>query len=173
MIVTCILISSQVTAMPIAAAAVVEPIATIRATPSEPLPIKVVPKASPQEARLIDREGNLIKVNCHIISGKTYIPIAKLSTFLSLQVRWEALSQTVIIKGVHAGITWNSRTDYMQVNGKDVTLTTNPVLLNHTTLVPLQLLRDVFSINYHWDGTTKTIQLIDSGELDFVNTAST
>ncbi|WP_019424115.1 copper amine oxidase N-terminal domain-containing protein [Paenibacillus sp. OSY-SE] len=110
--------------------------------------------------QVLNKEGEPITKDCLILHDLTYLPIKDIGPNLDLKVRWEASSHTVYIEGTLAEITWNSLTNRMQVNSKDTILTIKPEIINNKTYIPLQLLHEVFQINYDWDGTTKTVTLL-------------
>ncbi|MBN3522458.1 copper amine oxidase N-terminal domain-containing protein [Paenibacillus apiarius] len=110
--------------------------------------------------QILNKDGEPIAADSLILHDMTYLPIKDISPNLDLKVRWEASSRTVYIEGDVADITWNSLTNKMKVNSKDTILTTMPEIVNSKTYIPLQLLREVFQVDYDWDEKTKTVTLL-------------
>ncbi|MCG7406206.1 copper amine oxidase N-terminal domain-containing protein [Paenibacillus sp. ACRRX] len=116
--------------------------------------ISVVP-----QVMIVTEEGRIKVEDFTILNGMTYMPVKDISNLIQAVVRWETNTQTVSIENRHVNVTWNIITDVLKVNGKDVTLTTKPLLLKNRTYVPLALLQQVFQLHNSWDAPTKTVTI--------------
>ncbi|WP_028544059.1 copper amine oxidase N-terminal domain-containing protein [Paenibacillus taiwanensis] len=124
------------------------------ATYSAKLSTSVVPQVV-----IVTAEGRIKAEDFKIINGMTYIPAKDAAPLIQAVVRWSISTQTVSIENRHVNVTWNTKSDVLKVNGKDVTLTTKPLLLTNRTYIPLALLQQVFQLHCNWDAPTKTVTI--------------
>lgn len=94
----------------------------------------------------------------------TYVSIHDLSKLLNVSPKWVASTRTVTLEHEISTITWNTLTDQLKINNKDVKLTARPRIQNNRTYIPLSLLREVYALQYSWDSAAKqvTIQFNES-----------
>lgn len=97
--------------------------------------------------------------NCIFDKGMTYVSINDISKLLKVSPKWTASTRTVSIEHEASTITWNTLTDNLRINNKDVKLTARPRIQNDRTYIPLSLLREVYALQYSWDSAAKTVTI--------------
>lgn len=98
--------------------------------------------------------------NCIFDKGMTYVSINDISKLLNVTPKWTTSTRTVTIEHEVSTITWNTMTDSLKINNKDVKLTARPRIQDDRTYIPLTLLREVYALQYSWNSTANTVTIL-------------
>ncbi|MEK4880957.1 MULTISPECIES: N-acetylmuramoyl-L-alanine amidase [Paenibacillus] len=103
------------------------------------------------------------KVPVENVNDTIMVPLRLISESLGYTVGWDQKSKTVTIEqqGKVIKLIVNQKT--ASVDDKTVQLTTAPVLLSDTTLVPIRFISEQFGLTVTWDNAKKIVYLITPG----------
>jgi hypothetical protein len=96
-----------------------------------------------------------------IKNGRTLLPFRAISEALGAEVAYDAEEQSVTVTkdGVEVKLFIGSNIAY--VNGTEVTLDVEPVVVNGRTIVPVRFISEAFNSVVEWDAETETVIIYD------------
>lgn len=94
-----------------------------------------------------------------MVDGSTLVPMRGIFSRLGAVLSWNADTQTVTaVKGdTEVSLTIGNTTAY--IKGQAVTLSTAPVIVNDSTLIPLRFVAESLGAKVAWDGDTYTASI--------------
>ena len=103
-----------------------------------------------------------------VIEGRTYLPLRFMADILlEAGVNWEAEAKkvTIIRGGKKVEVTIGKQEAY--INGDQIQLTNEPIILESKTYLPLRAIADLFDIQTNYDQATRRITLIKLPDKDY------
>jgi len=94
-----------------------------------------------------------------IVNNRTMVPFRAVSEALGLDVSWEALRQTVIVKGDNLTVEMKIGADQAYLNGVPQTLDSAPVILSGRTMVPLRFVGETFGCEVQWNQAAREVNI--------------
>nr|WP_062495944.1 copper amine oxidase N-terminal domain-containing protein [Paenibacillus sp. 32O-W] len=84
------------------------------------------------------------------------VPMRGVFEALNAQIKWDGATQTVTATKGDTTIKLTIGNNYAYVNGQKVALTTEAIIVNGSTMVPLRFVAEALGAKVAWDGATKT-----------------
>lgn len=94
--------------------------------------------------------------------GTTLVPMRAFFEELGAEVNWNQDTQTVIANTNYKAIELGLGKNIAKVDGKEHALAVEPTLINNTTYIPLRFIAESLYFEVDWDGSNKTISIIDT-----------
>jgi hypothetical protein len=110
----------------------------------------------------LDRLRLVVKVNDRVIPSSVYerefyVALRPLVEALGGTVQWDAVKKAALAVLGDKTITVMNASSLYQLNGKTVSLNTDPILMNGKMMVPFTVLDDIFALKTNW--TTRGLEL--------------
>ena len=98
-----------------------------------------------------------------LINSRTMVPMRVIFEALGYSVAWNGEKKTITaVNGkTNTTITMTLEKNEMTCNDKKITLDSPPTLVNDRTLVPVRAVSESSGCEVKWDGTTKTVTIVD------------
>jgi hypothetical protein len=98
-------------------------------------------------------------VSSFIKAGTTMVPLRVIAESLHANVYWDNIEQRIdIVKGVTTIKIWVGKSKAF-INGKEVNLTTAPIIVNSRTFVPIRFIAENFAAKVDWDQISQTVYI--------------
>ncbi|OON96081.1 MAG: hypothetical protein ATN36_06495 [Epulopiscium sp. Nele67-Bin005] len=98
-------------------------------------------------------------------NGTTLVPARIVSEQLGANVSWDSSSNTTTITKGNTTIKLTLNSTQATVNGQATTLSTAPIAVNGTTMIPVRFVSEALNVPIDWDATSQTV-LINSNTSD-------
>lgn len=117
-----------------------------------------------------DSEGNV--VNPQILNDRTMVPMRKIFEIFEADVNWKPETRTVVATTEEKEITLTinsdkaSLKDLLSGEEKEITLDSEPVILNDRTMVPVRFIAESLEKEVSWDAENRTVIIIDFDKIE-------
>lgn len=106
---------------------------------------------------IIDGEWQGYKQPPILMNGATLVPMRSIFEKLGAEVDWNAKNQSISASKGSLTVSLVLNKNKASINGKTLTLSAAPRLINGITMVPLRFVSESLGADVEWDGLNKTV----------------
>ena len=92
-----------------------------------------------------------------LMNGTTLVPMRAIFEKLGADVKWNQATQSIAASKGAVNISLTINHNKATINGKSITLSAAPRLINGNTMVPLRFVSESLGADVKWDGQNKTV----------------
>ncbi|OON98266.1 MAG: hypothetical protein ATN35_05620 [Epulopiscium sp. Nele67-Bin004] len=97
-------------------------------------------------------------------NGTTLVPVRVVSEQLGANIEWDSSTQKIVVEKGNVSVEMQIGSATGKINGQATSLTTEPVVINGTTMIPLRFVSEAFDVPVEWDSVTSTVLINSSIE---------